>query len=139
MYSKQYLFWGGLVLIVAGILGLIHVMGPTANNSIFGGGWFFTMGQSWINIVAGVIIMLLTYSEEVETRRTMAIIVGGLAVLLGLAGLFFPSSFAAILGANPENLVTNVFYLAFGAWGLWATLAGAEMPTHQGDTLQRAA
>jgi len=131
--TKQFLGYGGAIMIVIGILGLIGVLGPTASGSIFGSGWFFDMGQSWINIVVGVIAILSAYILDADARRWITGIIGILGLIVGILGFILPSSFSAILGPNPENIVSNLFYLVIGVWGAWATWGMAESGVMGGE------
>jgi hypothetical protein len=131
--TKQFLTWGGAIMIGLGILGLIGVLGPTASGSIFGSGWFFDMGQSWVNIVVGVIAMLSAFVLDTGSRRWIAGIIGILGLIVGILGFVLPSSFSVILGPNPENLVSNLFYLVLGVWGAWATWGVAESGVMGGE------
>ena len=132
MYSKQYLLYGGAILIIAGIFGFIGVLGPTASQSIFGSAWYFNMGQSWTGIIAGVTAMLLAWGVGIESRRWAAGILGILATLTGLGSLILPVSFSAILGPNPESVLTAIFYLIIGFWGLWSVMTGMESTAGHG-------
>jgi hypothetical protein len=131
--TKQFLTWGGLILIILGILGLIGVLGPTASGSIFGNSWFFDMGQSWVNVIVGVIAILAAWVLNSESRRWIAGIIGILGLIVGVLGFVLPSSFSMILGPNPENLISNLFYLVMGVWGAWATWGMAESEVMGGE------
>lgn len=134
MYSKQFLTYGGVILVAAGILGLIGVLGPTAERSIFSSGWFFNSAESWLNIIFGAIALLVGFSLSDESRKWTASIIAILAVLGGLGELFLPSTFASIMASSSTSVVTALFYLAFGAWGLWASMSGITRPTLHGPS-----
>jgi len=131
--TKQFLIWGGLIMIILGVSGLVGVLGQTASGSIFGNGWFFDMGQSWVNIIVGVIALLAAWVLDTESRRWIAGILGILGLIVGVLGFVLPSSFSAILGPNPENLVSNLFYLVIGVWGAWATWGMTEREAMDGQ------
>lgn len=128
MYTKQYLTYGGLIFIVAGIFGLIGVLGPGMDNSIFTSAWFFNTGDAWAIIAAGVIALISAFSLEDEARRWFASIIGGLSIIIGLLGFIIPSSLATF-GLPSGNVIAKLFYLVMGAWGLWAGLTrSTEVP-----------
>lgn len=132
MYSKQYLIFGSIILFGVGLLGLIGVLGPGANESLFGSAWFFGAGQSWVNMIFGVIAFILAYALDGETRRWTAGVYSVLAILNGAFALFLPASFSAMMGADSGSAISALFYLAFGAWGLWTAMGAMTTPTIHG-------
>lgn len=113
---KQFLQIGGVILILVGILGFVGVIGPTAEDSIFGEDWWFDDGENWAHTVLGVVGLLASFVFPAAAQR-------GLVFLLGLTGLYFGiySLFTEkFFGTNLENPLDTVLHLVIGAWALLA-------------------
>ena len=118
MNPKQFLLIGGLVLVVVGILGFIGVLGPTAEDSIFGDPWWFDNGENWAHLVIGVVGVLAAYTIGAGSQRGLVMLLGIVGVLIGLYSLLVSEAF---LGANLENPADSILHLVVGAWALYAS------------------
>ncbi len=116
MNSKQFLMWGGVVLLVVGILGFIGVIGPTPDKSLFGDFWWFDNGENWAHTILGVVAIIASMSLEAGMQKSLTMAVGFLALFFGLYN-FFSVSF---LGANLESPADLILHLVVAAWALWA-------------------
>ena len=123
MNSKQFLKIGGIVLVIVGILGFF-LIGPTSDRSIFGSAWYFDNGENWAHILFGVVALVaLTALKNEAVQKKLVMLVGILALLVGVWG-FFSSNF---LGANLENPLDNILHLGIGAWALVSVKGGKKM------------
>ncbi|MBI2033837.1 MAG: hypothetical protein HYT13_01935 [Candidatus Liptonbacteria bacterium] len=114
MTPKSFLKIGGIVLVVVGILGFF-VIGPTPDASVFGSAWWFDNGENWAHILFGVVALVaITALKNEAVQKKLVMLVGILALLVGVYG-FFNANF---LGANLENPLDNLLHLAVGAWAL---------------------
>jgi hypothetical protein len=116
MNSKQFLMWGGVVLLLVGILGFIGIIGPTPDKSIFGEFWWFDNGENWAHTILGVVAIVASMSLGVAMQKNLTLTVGLLALFFGLYN-FFSTMF---MGANLESPADLILHLAVAAWALWA-------------------
>lgn len=121
MNSKQFLMWGGVVLLVVGILGFIGVIGPTPDKSLFGEAWWFDNGENWAHTILGIVAIIASMSLEAGMQKSLTMVVGFLALFFGLYN-FFSTSF---LGANLESPADLILHLVVAAWALWAGMQPA--------------
>lgn len=118
MNPKQFLQWGGAVLVLVGVLGFIGVLGPTAEKSVFGSAWWFDNAENWAHLVLGVVGLLASKYFAAPQQKQLVMLLGVVGVLIGLYSLFGKSE---LLGANLENPADSLLHLAVGAWALWAS------------------
>lgn len=120
MNPKQFLTIGGIVLILVGVLGAIGVIGPTADQSLFGAAWWFDTAENWAHLVIGVVGLVSAFILPAATQKGLTMIVGVVAVLAGIYSLFYPT----LLGANLENPTDTILHLVVGVWGIWSSRKG---------------
>jgi hypothetical protein len=118
MNPRQFLLLGGAVLLLVGLLGFefLGVIGPTAEDSIFGDAWWFDDGENWAHTILGVVGIIAGLSFPANAQR-------GLVFLLGLVGVFFGvyNLFSTtFMGTNLENPADTILHFAVGAWALFA-------------------
>ncbi|MDP3957905.1 MAG: hypothetical protein Q8Q36_00385 [bacterium] len=116
MGQKQFLQLGGSAFVLLGILGFVGVLGPTADQSLFGATWWFDDAENWAHLVLGIILLAASFAFPAGVQKPLVLLVGALAVFVGIWGFASP----LLLGANLENPADNVLHLAIGAWALWA-------------------
>lgn len=127
MNPRQFLHLGGIVLVLVGLLGFFGVIGPTAEQSIFGETWWFDNAENWAHLVLGVVALVLLMAPA-GLQKPVVILVGVIGLLVGLYN--FAST--ELLGANLESPADLILHLVVG---LWALVAGfrkgesAEMPS----------
>lgn len=124
MNPKQFLVWGGVVLVVVGLLGFFGVIGPTADQSVFGSGWWFDQGENWAHLVIGVVALIAAYTLSASSQKTLVMVVGVVGVLIGIYSIFTPS----FLGANLENPADTLLHIVVGVWALMASMKKQGMP-----------
>lgn len=120
MNSKQFLQFGGAVLVLVSILGFVGVLGPTADKSIFGSSWWFDNAENWAHLVLGIVGLLASFALGAPQQKMLVKVLGVVGVLIGLYSIFTP----AFLGANLENPADTLLHLAVGGWALWASKKG---------------
>ena len=117
MNPKQFLMVGGVVLVVVGLAGFFGLIGPTAESSLFGSGWWFDNTENWAHLVLGVAALAIAYTLGSSLQSLVTLLVGLLGVLVGLWSLLGSTNF---YGAHLENPADTLLHLAVGAWALWA-------------------
>lgn len=124
MNPKQFLTLGGIVLVLVGILGYVGVLGPTAEDSLFGAGWWFDNSENLAHLVLGIAAIAAVYVLSSDLQKWLTIAVGALAIVVGLYSLTGESM---VLGATLENPADTVLHLIVGVWALWAGFRKGEM------------
>lgn len=115
MNPKQFLVIGGIVLVVVGILGFIGVIGPTAEDSLFGATWWFDNAENWAHLVLGIVALIVAKLPSTLHKP--------IVVIVGIVGLFFAvwNVFSEqFLGANLEMHADTVLHLVVGVWALYS-------------------
>src|SRR5260221_5175784 len=115
MDSKQFLQFGGGILVLLGILGLLGVTGPSADQSVFGSWWWFDNKENWAHLILGIAALIASFTLPTNPQKLLAITIGIIAVLVGLWGFINSTLFRT----NLENPADNILHLIVGAWGLW--------------------
>lgn len=106
-----------------GILGFIGVLGPTAEQSIFGDPWWFDNGENWAHLILGVVGLIAAFTFPANIQKPLVVLLGVVGVLVGLYSAFVSTSF---LGANLENPADTILHIAVGIWALWAGMKKEE-------------
>lgn len=123
---NMFLKVGGLVLVLVAVLGYVGVIGPTAD-SLFGAAWYFDNVENIAHLVLGVVALAAAFVLPAGLHKPLVIVVGIVAILVGLYSLFVDSM---LLGAMLQNPADTALHLVVGAWALWAGLrgGGSNMP-----------
>ncbi len=125
MNPKQFLLIGGAVLAVVGVVGFLGIIGPAANQSLFGISWYFTNGENWAHLILGVVALLAAYLLGDVWQKWLVVAVGVLGVLATLWGFLVAGSPSPnFYGANLESPADNLLHLVIGLWALWAAFWG---------------
>lgn len=117
MNPKQFLTYGGAILVVVAVLGFIGVIGPTPDK-LFGATWWFDNKENWAHLVLGAVALLAAFTFPDNVQKPLVMVLGVVGVLVGLYSLFSQS----FLGANLENPMDTLLHLAVGAWALYASM-----------------
>jgi hypothetical protein len=121
MNPKQFLIIGGIVLVLVAVLGMIGIIGPTAEQSVFGSNWWFDSAENWAHLVLGIVALVASMALPAGLQKPLVIIVG----LLGLGvGLYSLMGSSMLLGANLENPADTVLHIAVGIWAMVAAMMG---------------
>lgn len=118
---KQFLLIGGAVLVLVGILGFVGVIGPTADDSIFGDPWWFDNGENWAHTIIGAVGIVAAFAFPAGAQRGLVLLLGVVGVLVGVYSIFTEE----FLGSNLENPADTLLHLAVGAWALLASWRSA--------------
>ena len=121
MNPKQFLLVGGAVLAVVGLAGFFGIIGPTAEQSIFGDSWWFDNGENWAHLILGVAGIILAYAAPAGLQAVAALLLGIVGVLVAVWGFAIGPDLS---GANLENPADNILHLTVGLWALWAWWSG---------------
>lgn len=120
MNVKQFLTWGGVILVLVGVLGFVGVIGPTAADSIFGENWYFDNTENVIHTVLGVAALGLVTLKLEALQRPVTLLVGLAALFFGIYNFFLSDEMPNIGNANLESPADLVLHLVVGVWALAA-------------------
>lgn len=123
---RGFLQVGGIVLVLVAILGYVGVIGPTPEQSIFGGGWYFDNAENIAHLVLGIVALIAAYALGAGTQKTLTVVVGVIALLVGLYNLLGDTT---LFGAGLENPADTILHLLIGVWALYAGTKGAGAAT----------
>lgn len=123
MNSKQFLQIGGALLVLVGILGMINVIGPTPDKSIFGDSWWFDRGENWAHLLLGIVGLIASFTFPASAQRSLVMLLGIIGVVVGLYSIFTQK----LLGSNLENPADTILHIVLGAWALWASMGKGGM------------
>jgi hypothetical protein len=113
-----FLLGSGAVLLIAGGIGFLGLVGPTPEQSIFGNIWFFT----------GLLILAAVFLVDADVpRRQLTIIVGYLAFCVAVASFFLPAVGTYPPGnlgyvGNLENPADTILHLVLTVWAFWSVV-----------------
>lgn len=121
MNPKTFLRWGGIILLVLGILGFIA---PNIGGTLFK----FWPGENWAHTILGVVALLAAYRLGESAQRTLVWIVAVVALVAGIWGFFVAGRAAPnFLGVNLDNPVDNLLHIVVGIWGVLAARGKSAM------------
>ncbi len=113
MRAKQFLMWGGIILVVLALLGFV--------NFRIGDTLYFDSAENWAHLVLGVVALLGAFYAPADMQRTLALVFGVVALYFGLHGFLVMNGTAPnYYGKTNLELIDNLLHLAVGVWGLWA-------------------
>lgn len=122
MNPKQFLQFGGAILLILGVVGLLPVF-TKANTP-----WFYLdTGENIAHIVLGVVAIAAAYVlTDATMQKWLVAVVGVVALFFGVygfvvAGAAEPNTFGL---ANLESPADNILHLVVGAWALYAAFMG---------------
>lgn len=118
MNPKQFLILGGVVLVLVAILGWLGVIGPTAEDSIFGATWWFDNGENWAHVVLGVVAIIAAFALPAAAQKPLVILVGVLALAFGVYSLAVNENFYDL--AMLQNPADTILHFVVGIWALVA-------------------
>ncbi len=110
MSAKTYAMWGGIILLVLGVLGFFTGDKVISLNS--------DVVEDLIHVVAGLILVYFGFRGTDAQAATWAMVFGVIFLVVGVVGFFLPKLFNLLptgLGA-----IDNIVHLIYGAVGLWA-------------------
>lgn len=112
MSAKAYAMWGGIILLVLGVIGL------------FVGDQFLSIFnteivEDLIHLVAGVILVYVAYRGTDAMAASAAQVFGIIFIVVGIVG-FFAARLFGLLPAVGLSAWDNILHLLYGVVGLWA-------------------
>lgn len=117
MNPKQFLTFGGVVLVLVGLLGFLGVIGPTAEASLFGATWWFDNGENWAHTILGVAGLVAAFTFPPVAQKWLVGVLAVVALVVAVAGFAVSGKEVPnFLGANLENVADNILHLVVGAW-----------------------
>ena len=121
MNPKQFLLLGGVILVALAALGHFGIIGPTADDSIFGANWWFDAAENLAHLVFGVVALLAYFLLKDEKMQGMLVLlVGIVALLVAIAGYMQQE----LLGAVLENPADTLLHVVVGVWAILAWKMG---------------
>ena len=124
MNPKQFLMFGGAILVVLAVVGLLPVF--TKENTP----WFYLdNGENVAHIGLGIVAIAAAYVlNDANLQKWLVAVVGVVALFFGVygfvvAGAAEPNTFGL---ANLESPADNLLHLAVGAWALYAAFMGRQ-------------
>ncbi len=126
--STNFLKIGGAVLVVVGVLGFVGIIGPTADQSIFGSFWWFDNGENWAHLLLGVVGLIVAFAAPKDLHKVVTILVGVLGIFFALYNVFSTS----FLGTSLESPADLVLHLVVGVWALYSAF-GKKMVMMQSE------
>ena len=122
MNPKQFLQFGGAILVILGVVGLLPVF-TKANTP-----WFYLdTGENVAHIGLGVVAIAAAYLlKDPAMQKWLVAVVGVVALFFGVygfvvAGAAEPNTFGL---ANLESPADDLLHLVVGAWALYAAFMG---------------
>ena len=115
MNQKSFLTIGGGALIVVGLAGMVGILGPTSDSSIFGGTWYFTNGENWAHLIGGVAALVVAYAVP-SMQTPVTLLVAVVTLVAGIWGFFLSGEMPNFYGANLENPLDNILHLVIAVW-----------------------
>jgi hypothetical protein len=114
MSAKSYAMWGGIILLVLGVLGFV-----ISGNTLFG--LNSDPVEDIIHVVAGLILVYFGFRGTDAQAATWAMVFGVIFLVVGVIG-FIPGTFKTIFGLLPTglNVLDNIVHLIYGVVGVWA-------------------
>ena len=123
---KGFLTLGGLALVLLGVLGIVGLIGPTPDRSIFGSFWWFDTGENIAHLVLGVAGLGAIYIFPTLWQKYLVLALGALGIVVGLYSLVISQSLSI---SNLENPADTLLHLVVGAWALAAGSGLIKAPT----------
>lgn len=113
MNPKQFLTWGGGILLLLGIIGFVGVR--------FGDALYFDSGENWAHTILGIVALIAARSLSESGQRTLVYVVGAVAIVFAVWGFVARGNPAPNIGvANLENPLDNLVHLVVGIWAFLA-------------------
>ena len=119
--AKGFLKYGGIVLLLVGILGFVGVIGPTPDRGLFGSAWNFSPVENWAHTILGIVALIAVHALKQEgQQKNLVYLVGVVALLVGIIGFF------STLGGILENPLDNILHIIVAIWAFWAAMGGKQ-------------
>jgi uncharacterized membrane protein len=111
MSAKVYALWGGVILLVLGVIGL------------FAGNTFAGLNSEWledaIHLVAGAILAYGGWRGTAAQASSWSKVFGVVFLVVGIVG-FLSKNIFGLFPAVGMGTLDNVVHLIYGVVGVWA-------------------
>jgi len=115
MNPKQFLTWGGIVLVLLGIYGFFDA-------DVQGSAFYLDNGENWAHLILGVVAIAAARALSESAQRSLTLLVGVVAIVFAVWGYFVAGRPEPNLGvANLEHPADNLLHLVVGIWALVAS------------------
>jgi hypothetical protein len=112
MTSKQFLLYGGVVLLLLGIIGFI-----LPNGELLGKALYFDSGENWAHTILGIVAIVASYVLGASAQRSLVAIVGVVALFFGIWGFIVAGKAAPnFYGVTNLEFLDNIVHLAVAVW-----------------------
>lgn len=113
MNPKSFLQYGGWLLIILTVLGMVGVFGPTPDRSLLGENLYFDGPQNMIHLVFGILALVGAYLLDAGMRRNLTLLFAVIALGFALYGLFTDN---LLFGANLETPLDDIVHFVLAVW-----------------------
>ncbi|MEX2162075.1 MAG: hypothetical protein WD751_09185 [Anaerolineales bacterium] len=118
---KGFLQIGGAILLLVGLLGMFGILiGPTAEDSIFGAAWYFDPAENIAHTALGVVGIAASFVLAAGMQKTLVMLLGVVGILVAVYNIFSTS----LLGATLQSPADLILHAVVGAWALYASMKG---------------
>lgn len=114
MNSKQFLMWGGVVLLALGVIGFIapDLLGKTL---------YFDSAENYAHTILGIVAIAAAYVLTASTQRTLVGIVGIVTLFFGIWGFVVGGRAAPnFYGVTNLEFLDNIVHLVIAVWAYLA-------------------
>ena len=130
--AKGFLLFGGIILVLVAVLGYLGIIGPTPEQSLFGGLWYFTDLENLAHLIFGVVALAAFYLlKDAMMTKWLILLVAVVAAVAAVYGLMVggnPSPNVTLAGipGNLENPMDTVLHVVVAVWAFYAALVGSK-------------
>jgi len=127
MNPKQFLLWGGVILVVLGLAGLFF-LGPDAQSSLLGEFFWLDNTENLAHLLFGVVALAAYYFvKEPLQIKWLTMAVGVVAIIVALLGFINAGGVVPNTAVtNLENPADNILHLVVGIWAIGVNFVGKE-------------
>lgn len=132
MTPRQFLLYGGIILVALGLLGMF-LLGPLPTSSILGEFFWLDSTENIAHLLFGIVALAAYYFlKDAQLTRWLVIAVGMVAAITTIIGFLNVESIVPNVGiTNLENPSDNILHLAVAIWALWVGFMGSKAKTAQ--------
>ncbi len=115
MSTKFYLILAGAGAVGLGILGFVHILGPTPQDSVFGQQWWLNDTQNFLHLIIGISSICAGLFLPKLRQQGAVWLLGVISIIGAVVSLIFRH----LLTVNLVEPVEEVLYFSVGNIGLW--------------------
>lgn len=127
MTPKQFLLYGGIILVVLGVLGMVG-LGPTSDASVLNGFFWLDQTENMLHLLFGVVALgayfLLKDEKLIKWLVALVGVIALIATIVGFLNAGDPAPNAGI--TNLENPADNILHLVVAIWAFMAAFMGGK-------------